>query len=291
MKHVWRRKPAFWEDKRHRYCSVIFSWQLYELLEKYKNNGPKTNKKMVIGGPATQTLKEIIPKEIEVRNNIPSLYRHNPLATKTSTGCIRKCKFCIVPTNEGPLKELKKWEVKPIVIDNNLLACSVKHFDSVIDKLKKLPWCDFNQGLDMQLLTKHHVERFCELQEPVIRISLDHISLEKIYLNKITLLKTSGIPVNSMRVYVLFGFKDTPEDALVRLRIVQKSGALPVPMRYQPVDTPKRNSFVDKNWTDENLKRFVQYWGTLRVYACVPFEEFVYMYSQKEQREAAERAK
>lgn len=272
----WSKHPIFWEDSYYRYCSVVFSWQLYDLIKKYKEKGPKTNKQIIIGGPATKTLSKIVPKEIVVKDNKPSLFRHNPFATKTSIGCIRKCQFCIVPETEGYLKELSRWEAKPIVIDNNLLACSVKHFDSVIDKLKKLSWCDFNQGLDPRLLTKHHAERFAELKNPMLRLSLDNIKLEKNFLTAYQLLKNAGIANYKIRVYVLIGYKDTPEDALYRLELIRKLKVWPAPMRYQPINTLKRNSYVDKNWTNKELIRFMRYWQNLRITSKVPFNEFKY---------------
>ncbi len=270
----WSKLPIFWEGEDHRYCSVVFSWQLYKMLEVYKNNGPKTKKKIVLGGPATVTLRNLIPKEIIVRNNLPSLYKHNSFATKTSIGCPRSCSFCIVPTSEGEIKELKVWEIKPIVIDNNLLACSKKHFNFVVDNLKILSWCDFNQGLDARLLTKHHAERFAELHSPMIRLSFDHLSLEKSFLNAYQLLRNAKIPKYRIRVYVLIGYKDTPESALYRLQLVKDLGLMPNPMRYQPIGTFKKNSFVETNWSNKELIRYMRYWQNLRFAGHIPFKDF-----------------
>jgi len=276
MKNKWSKHPIFWEDKNNRYCSVVFSWQLYKLLEMYKRIGPKTKKQIVIGGPATVSLRGLIPEEIIVGRNRPSLYRHNPLATRTSTGCPRKCAFCIVPVNEGLIKELKVWEIKPIVIDNNLLACSKKHFDFVIDNLKTLDWCDFNQGLDSRLLTKYHAERLSELKSPIIRLSFDHLSLEKSFLKAYQLLKNAGIANYKIRVYVLIGYKDTPASALYRLQLVKDLKVWPAPMRYQPINILKRNSFIEKGWTNKELIRYMRYWQNLRYTSKVPFKEFIY---------------
>lgn len=276
MKNLWSKRPIIWEDSKYRYCSVVFSWDLVRLISRYKEKGPKTGKQIIIGGPATKILSHVIPKEMIVKNNLPSLYRHNPFATKTSKGCIRKCPFCIVAKAEGTLVELKNWEVKPIVIDNNLLACSQKHFDSVIDKLKKLSWCDFNQGLDIRLLKKYHAERFAELRKPVIRLSFDNIKLEKHFLNAYQLLLNAKIARYKIRVYVLIGYNDTPEDALYRLELIRKLKVWPAPMRYQPINTLKRNDYVNENWSNKELVRFMRYWQNLRITSSVPFSEFKY---------------
>ncbi len=270
----WSKQPIFWEDKKYRYGSIVFSWQLYKLIEMYKKQGPKTNKQIILGGPATIILKNIIPKEIIIKNNITSLYRHNQFATKTSIGCIRNCPFCIVNIIEGKIKELKEWEIKPIIIDNNLLACSKKHFDNVINKLKKLNWCDFNQGLDIRLLTKYHAERFSELKNPLIRLSFDSTKLEKSFLKAYQLLKDAKIPNSKIRVYVLIGYDDTPEDALYRLKLIRKLKILPNPMRYQPINTFKKNSFIHKKWQNKELIRFMRYWSNLKFVSKISFKDF-----------------
>lgn len=105
--------------------------------------------------------------EIQNRSNI-AINKINPLATKTTTGCVRKCKFCLVPKTEGKFQELDDWEDKPILIDNNLLASSRKHFDRVIDRLIKWGWADFNQGLDARLLTDYHAKRIAEIKKRTI---------------------------------------------------------------------------------------------------------------------------
>jgi len=75
-------------------------------------------------------------------------------------------------------------------------------------------------------------------------------------------------------VYVLFGFRDTPEDALYRLRTVANLGVDPNPMRYQPLDALEKNSYVDPNWTAPELARYMRYWSRLRFFRAIPFEDF-----------------
>lgn len=271
---MWFKKPIHWEDNTAHYYSIVFSWQLHKWI---KTVQPELDgKKIIVGGPAVKLNPEIIPSFVIIGKDIPTLWRHNIFATKTSTGCIRNCSFCAVPKLEGKLKEIKKWEVKPILIDNNLLACSIKHFDSVIDNLKKLKWCDFNQGLDARILTKYHAGRFAELKNPLIRLAFDHTKNEKQFLKAFELLRNAGINKKNIRVYVLIGFKDTPEDALYRLRLVNNLKIKTSAMRYQPLDTKNRNEYVDKNWTDRQLIDYMKYWNNLRYFAGIPFDEYDY---------------
>jgi NADPH-dependent glutamate synthase beta subunit-like oxidoreductase len=88
-------------------------------------------------------------------------------------------------------------------------------------------------------------------------------------------LRRAGLPLNRIRVYVLIGFNDTPADALYRLRTVRGLGVKPSPMRYQPLDSQRRNQHVGEHWTHRELTRYMRYWSNLRFVEAVPFEEWV----------------
>ena len=171
------------------------------------------------------------------------------------------------------LRELDDWPVRPIVCDNNLLACSQAHFDSVIDKLKPLTGVDFNQGLDARLLTDYHAGRLAEL-DCMVRLAFDHVRYEGQFMVAYERLRKVGLPKKRIRVYVLIGYDDTSEDALYRLRLVDSLGVMPNPMRYNPLDTLVRDGYVGKNWTDSELRRVMRYWANLRFVGAVPFEEW-----------------
>ncbi len=268
----WAKKIIHWEDVDNHYYSIVFTWSLWEWLQSAQSE--MDGRKTVIGGPAVNLHPEWVPPWITIGKIKSALFRHNFLATRTSIGCINKCAFCAIPTTEGSLVELKKWEVKPIIIDNNLLACSRKHFDSVIDKLKKLEWCDFNQGLDVRLLNKYHADRMAELKQPIIRLSFDHTRLEVDFFRAFQLLRKAGIAKDRIRVYVLIGFDDTPQDALYRLQLIRFLGVKSSPMRYQPLDTKTKNEYVSTGWTQKELIRYMTYWANFRYTGHIPFEDY-----------------
>ena len=276
MKKWQSRKWIYWETSEYHHYSFIFSWYFWDWLQSVQ---PELDGKPIkIGGPAVMINFDWIPGWIErgIEKNV--LYRHNNFATRTTIGCIRKCLFCAVPIIEGSFFELDNYEIKPILIDNNLLACSKKHFNELIDNLKKLKWCDFNQGLDIRLLKKYHAERFAELKNPLIRLSWDDISDEKYFFNSYELLKNAGIKNKNIQVYVLIGFHDNPDDALYRLKKIEKLGLLPNPMRYQPIDCKKKNDYIGAGWTNKELKRYMRYWSRLIFFKRIKnidFKDFV----------------
>jgi hypothetical protein len=218
--------------------------------------------------------------EFDASGAVDALPHHNPDATFTSRGCIRRCSFCLVPKIEGALVELEDWAVRPIICDNNLLATSQAHFDAVIDRLllAGLTGIDFNQGLDARILTHHHAARFAELpRDTIIRLAWDNIGTERLYLAAFEKLKAAGVKARQIRTYVLIGYKDTPEDARYRLEKVRELGALPNPMRYQPLDALKRNSYVGENWTADLLKRYMRYYSKLNWFGGISFDEYKHL--------------
>ena len=256
------------------YLSIAFTWDLpkaYQRAVWLQAQGTR----VIAGGPAVTLMPDYLADIAEIGMDWPSaLEHHNPQATFTSRGCIRKCSFCAVWRTEGALRELDDWPIRPIVCDNNLLACSRRHFDRVIDRLKLLhEVVDFNQGLDARLLTQYHADRLAELN-CIIRLAFDHVKVESDFMRAFERLRHAGIPKKRIRAYVLIGYHDTPEDALYRLQTIANLNIDPNPMRYNPLDAMVRDSFVGPNWTDRELTRFMRYWSRLRWFRAIPFEDF-----------------
>jgi hypothetical protein len=269
----WHGGLVEWIDGNCAFVSVVFSWQLsqaYQCCIWHAASGLR----VFAGGPAVEMNPGYLSEVAECGGSVNALPRHNARATFTSRGCCRECSFCAVPRIEGGIVELKDWELQPIVCDNNLLACSRTHFDSVIDRLKQVSGVDFNQGLDARLLNEYHASRIAELNLRYARLSWDHISMENQFMEAFRRLRRAGLPLRKISAYVLIGWKDTPQDALYRLRTVHKLGILPFPMRYQPIDILLKNSYVAPGWTHRELQRYVRYWSNLNHLGAIPFEEF-----------------
>ena len=159
--------------------SVPFTWNLPDLRTEFMQRDFLLGK-VRVGGPALKLMPDFFADMpwIEVGDDEPGvLQRMNPMATRTTVGCIRRCSFCAVPITEGKFYELKDWQDLPIICDNNLLASSQRHFDKVCDRLEHHDWCDFNQGLDARLINDHHAERIGRLRGAHVRLALDHSSL------------------------------------------------------------------------------------------------------------------
>ena len=266
--HGWGTGIVEWVDGKTTNISVVFSWLLEKAIARAAELLGQGNT-VHLGGTA-------IDSAGLGNGRCDASFYHNPNATRTSTGCVFACPFCIVPKIEGDFMEKDQWEPRPIIYDNNLTACSVHHFDKVIDSLKSVVDVDFNQGVSASLLTPHHASRFAELNLKYVRLAWDNTNYESRFMRGFEILRAAGIPRSKISAYVLIGFNDTPDDALYRLESVRKLGIKPFPMRYQPIDTKKRNSFVGDNWTNNELERFTHYWTNLRFVGNLPFKDFVY---------------
>lgn len=272
MDSNWSKGIVHWCEDGVAYVSVVFSWDLAEAYQRcawYAAQGYDVR----AGGPAVSLNPGYLADVAEIGGDVPALHRHNALATKTSVGCPHRCRFCGA-WRIDEFRELDDWEPKPLVCDNNLLACSLPHFDRVIDRLKGIQQVDFNQGFDARLLTDYHADRVAELDVKVVRLAWDHVKLESAFMAAYERLRRAGFWKERIRVYVLIGFDDTPADALYRLETVKGLRSWPNPMRYQPLDVEERNGYVAPGWTDGELKRFMRYWSRQRWLASVPFEEY-----------------
>jgi len=142
-------------------------------------------------------------------------------------------------------------------------------FDKIIDEIKEagfyrgaklnnsFRYVDFNQGLDLRLLTKEKMKRLAELPIKPLRIAFDHISLKDKYIKKVEWAAEFGL--TRLSNYILYNFLDKPEDLYNRLKInVELNERLGTqifsfPMKYIPV-TNKDRKFVGKYWNPRYLR-------------------------------------
>lgn len=269
----WRKGIVGWRCSRTLYLSVPFTWLLDDAAALARHHKTKGGK-VIAGGPAVALCGAPWASETPANTPFDVLAMHNPCATFTTRGCPNKCRFCAVPKIEGDFVEMDTWKPAPIVCDNNLLAASKRHFSKVINSLKCFPLVDFNQGLDARLFTSWHAGCLAALNKVIVRFAFDHIDCEFAVADAIGAARRAGL--TDFRVYVLVGYDDTPEDALYRLEKVREWGAMPLPMRFQPLDAREKNEYVDPNWTEYELSKMCRYFFRLNHLGHIPYEQYVH---------------
>ncbi len=228
--------------------SIPFTWNLPQVRRYLEAGAPSWDVAMV-GGPAVKLMPEYLAgvPNVIIGEDCPGvLQRVNPFATRTTTGCIRKCQFCGIGTGkiEGKFQELPDWPDLPIVCDNNLLASSEAHFDKVMDRLEHHRGVDFNQGLDARLLTPYHAERFARLNRPHIRLALDHERDAGEWDDAFDALVRAECPKSWISSYALIGFDSGPEEAWRRCGFIEDHKIKAYPMWFHGLDCLKWNTIT-----------------------------------------------
>lgn len=172
-----------------------------------------------------------------------SLYPENKKSIGfTTRGCIRGCKFCIVPQKEGKLhrwqhiSEFHNPEFKSVMcLDNNMIADPEWFFintDFILEN--NLKWNPI-QGLDIRLLTPEIAERVKETKlDGCLHFAFDNVQDEKAVLDGIGILRDAGINLkHDVQFYVLVGFNSTVEEDKYRCRLLKKMGTNAFVMQYQ----------------------------------------------------------
>jgi hypothetical protein len=137
------------------YLSKVFTFT--PDYQYYINNADKVEK----GGTGYKLYEKKLPVEIDSLQPDYSIYKIVDSKTAygfLTRGCIRSCKWCIVPKNEGkiyPYMDIQEIAIenrnKIILMDNNILSSD--YGINQIEKIIKLNLkVDFNQDLDCRLV-------------------------------------------------------------------------------------------------------------------------------------------
>ena len=272
----WRKRPAHRTDGDTLLLSVVFTWQLPLAAEEVRA-ARFLGYPIRVGGPAVRLMPDFLPPEVvDLSDDGDWLSRHNPDATRTSAGCPRGCSFCAVPKLHPEQREITDFRPAPLVCDDNFLACSEKHIRRSVDRLRGVHDVDFNQGLDARLLKPWHLDLLTSLDLGPVRFAWDSAGCEKPTMRAVSASVAAGIPKRSIRVYILIGYGETPEEALYRHETVKATGAYPVPMRYQPLDSLTKNSHLPPEWSRNEMARFVKYWSRQAWYRGIDYADFVW---------------
>lgn len=198
-------------------------------------------------------------------------------------GCPNNCGFCAVSRIEPgfsdylPLKkqvrsieEVYGPKQHLVLLDNNVLASD--RFEQIIEDIvdlgfergarlnRKFRYVDFNQGIDLRLLTPDRMRSLAKIALRPLRLAFDHIGLKDDYVDRVRMAVDCGI--THLSNYVLFNYTDTPQDFYERLRInVELNQELGTqiysfPMKYIPLDAKDR-TYIGKHW-NRRLIRGVQ---------------------------------
>ena len=124
-------------------------------------------------------------------------------------------------------------------------------------KAKKARYLDFNQGVDGRKINDENMEQLARLAIHPLRIAFDDIHLKDVYCEAVRTAHRHGI--REISNYILFNYKDKPEDLYERLRVnIELNEELGIqifsfPMKYSPISETDR-TYIGANWCKKSVR-------------------------------------
>ena len=270
--------PMFSDHKDKVYMSKVFSFSpdfdYFIRADEVVKGGSGYCISLVNGKEVYDKSKDIdLPPEIEHIYPDYSLYGITDTAYGFLTrGCPRGCSFCHVEAKEGrasrkvaDLSEFWNGQKNIVLSDPNILAC--KQWKELLQQLiDSKAWVDFNQGLDIRLMTEEKAKMLKQVKTKNLHFAWDRYEDKEKVLPKFKMFKDiTGIDYRKLSVFVLCNFDTTRDQDLERVYTLRDYGFLPYIMLYDKEHIPK----------GDDLRKLQRWVNNRFVFAkCNTFEEY-----------------
>lgn len=258
-------------DSQEIYITSLFTWDLDSVVDSvlsYRMFFPDAA--IHVGGIGASLMPEYISEKTGIRphiglldeaENCPPDYsltfgrKLRSSITYTTRGCVRRCDFCCVPRLEPKYCSRSGWEQdlntdfpEITIWDNNFLASPNFEQDCKTLLKKKV---DFNQGLDARLYNERRASMLHQVNVSPVRFAFDSMEYADDIFRAINLAKK--FTNKEIRVYVLYNFKDTPDDFFQRIDSLNKAGVWSFPMCFREPSVENIQK-PNSKWTKELLR-------------------------------------
>ena len=214
-----------------------------------------------------------LPYEIEHIYPDYSIYGITDAAYGFMTrGCPRGCAFCHVETKEGrasrkvaDLSEFWSGQKNIVLYDPNILAC--KQWKDLLQQLiDSKAYVDFNQGLDIRLMTDEKAEMLKKIKTKDLHFAWDQYKDINTIVPQLKRFKEiTGFSYRKLNVFVLCGFDTNIEQDLERIYTLRDLGYSPYVMLYDKENIPKGHE----------LRRLQRWVNAKRIFGSVArFEDY-----------------
>lgn len=191
-------------------------------------------------------------------------------------GCPRGCGFCHVAAKEGrishkvaDLSEFWNRQKNIVLCDPNILAC--KDWKELLQQLiDSKAWVDFNQGLDIRMITEEKAEMLSRIKIKEIHFAWDRYEDGENILPRLKIFrdeweKRKKWSENNNIVYTLVNFDTTKEQDLERIYKLRALGYWAYVMTYDK-----------EHCTDQFYKDLARWVNNRFIFAvCKTFEEYI----------------
>lgn len=192
-----------------------------------------------------------------------------------SRGCPRGCDFCIVKDKAGEgrcshkvadLAEFWSGQKYIKLLDPNTLAC-YEWKDILTQLAESKAYVDFNQGVDIRMMTEEKAEYLKRVKVQGIHFAFDRYQDKDIVEPRLRKFReVSGWGRHKVTVYVLCGFNTTIEEDLERIYFIRNEcNFQPYVMLYNKENIPKGHvlrklqRWVNNRFVFESCRNFEDY--------------------------------
>lgn len=234
------------------HCDIVYMSKVFSFTPDYKY---KINADKIIKGGSGYCIELVNGKEIyhkELDKDLPYEIEHiypdyslYPEQTKDTAygfltrGCPRGCSFCHVKDKEGrkaykvsDLSEFWRGQKNVVLCDPNILACK-DHLELLQQLVDSKAQIDFNQGLDIRLITDENLSLIKQIKLKSVHFAFDRWQDKDIIEPKLRKFKEiTGLGRSKVMVYILCNYDTTLEQDLYRIQLCRELDFSPYPMIY-----------------------------------------------------------
>ena len=158
-----------WMDEAKHY-DIVYMSKIFNYTEDF---GGTVHADMVVRGGTGYDIHSCLPEAMEYLTPDYSIYPEIDSRTAygfLTRGCPNKCKWCVVPRKEGPVRPYMDVDEvaaggrdRLVLMDNNILACEygLQQIDKIVERGYRV---DFNQALDARLVTEDVARRLAKVR-------------------------------------------------------------------------------------------------------------------------------
>jgi radical SAM superfamily enzyme YgiQ (UPF0313 family) len=210
--HKNRSDHVEWYNPDKDYYDIVYKAKVFTYTPDYPDDLINNANIIIKGGTGYSDGAEIYDDKIQPDYSLYPISKHYDGETAygfLTRGCIRKCKWCIVPIKEGnihpymDIDDVLQGYKKAVLLDNNVLASD--HGINQIEKIGKLKIkVDFNQGLDCRLITEDLASLLGKVRWLYpLRLACDSSNMIEPVRKAVELLRKHGATPRRYNVYVL----------------------------------------------------------------------------------------
>lgn len=268
------------------YMSKVFSFTPdyeYPIHAKEINRGGSGYCISLVNGKEVFDKSKDIPLPDEIEHIYPDYSIYPELTQDTAygfltRGCPRGCSFCIVGTKEGRcsrkvanLSEFWSGQKKIVLCDPNILAC--KDWGDLLQQcIDSGAEIDFNQGLDIRLMTERKAKMIASLKLKGIHFAWDRYEDKEKVLPRLKLFADIALPtlskgqIHNAVVYTIVNYDTTLEQDLDRIYTLRDMGYWAYVMIYDREHCAKvyrdLARWCNNRFIFAKCKRFEDYQGS-----------------------------